>query len=189
MAEGRLPNLRLNREYALMAKDRQLPKTDREFIRTNLSNAQWLIDAINQRRRARVVDMTAEMLGRPWPGAKIAVLGAAFKPESDDIRDSPALNVAGRLHLFGAHVTVHDPQAMPNAQRSWPTLHYSGSVLEACAGAHVVLVHTEWQHFREIDPEVLGRVVATRAIVDGRNCLDPQVWRDAGWGYRALGRP
>ena len=147
------------------------------------------VDAINQRRRARLVDMTAETLDRPWPGAKIAVLGAAFKPESDDIRDSPALNVAGRLHLFGAHVTVHDPQAMANARRSWPTLHYADSVFEACAGAHVVLVLTEWQQFREVDPEVLGRVVATRAVVDGRNCLDPDTWRAAGWVYRALGRP
>ncbi|HEX5772323.1 MAG TPA: UDP binding domain-containing protein, partial [Nocardioidaceae bacterium] len=116
-------------------------------------------------------------------------LGAAFKPESDDIRDSPALNVAGRLHLFGAHVTVHDPQAMHNARRSWPTLCYAESAIEACAGAHVVLLLTEWQQFREIDPEVLGEVVATRSIVDGRNCLDPQTWRAAGWRYRALGRP
>jgi UDPglucose 6-dehydrogenase len=147
------------------------------------------VDAINQRRRARVVDMAHEVLDRPWPGAKIAVLGAAFKPDSDDIRDSPALNVAGRLHLFGAHVTVHDPQAMPNARRSWPTLSYAESVFEACAGAHLVLVLTEWQQFREVDPARLASVVATPAIVDGRNCLDPAAWRGAGWLYRALGRP
>ena len=147
------------------------------------------VDAINQRRRARVVDMAQEVLDRPWAGAKIAVLGAAFKPESDDIRDSPALNVAGRLHLFGAHVTVHDPQAMANARRSWPTLHYAESVLEACSGAHLVLVLTEWDQFREVDPDRLGEVVATRAVVDGRNCLDPVRWRAAGWAYRALGRP
>jgi UDPglucose 6-dehydrogenase len=147
------------------------------------------VDAINQRRRARVVDMAHEVLDRPWPGAKIAVLGAAFKPDSDDIRDSPALNVAGRLHLFGAHVTVHDPQAMPNARRSWPTLSYAESVFEACAGAHLVLVLTEWQQFREVDPARLAMVVATPAVVDGRNCLDPVAWRTAGWSYRALGRP
>ena len=147
------------------------------------------VDAINQRRRARVVDMAHEVLDRPWPGAKIAVLGAAFKPDSDDIRDSPALNVAGRLHLFGAHVTVHDPQAMPNARRSWPTLSYAESVFEACAGAHLVLVLTEWEQFREIDPVRLAAVVATPAVVDGRNCLDPAAWRTAGWSYRALGRP
>jgi len=147
------------------------------------------VDAINQRRRARLVDMAGELVDRPWPGAKVAVLGAAFKPESDDIRDSPALNVAGRLHLFGAHVSVHDPQAMDNARRAWPTLHYAESVLEACRGAHVVLVLTEWQQFREVDPDVLAAVVAVPAIVDGRNCLDPVVWRAAGWTYRALGRP
>jgi UDPglucose 6-dehydrogenase len=147
------------------------------------------VDAINQRRRARLVDMAQEELNRPWPGAKIAVLGAAFKPDSDDIRDSPALNVAGRLHLFGAHVTVYDPQAMENARRSWPTLSYAESVFEACAGAHLVLVLTEWEQFREVDPVRLGQVVATPAVVDGRNCLDPGTWRAAGWSYRALGRP
>lgn len=147
------------------------------------------VDAINQRRRARVVDMAAELVGRPWAGARVAVLGAAFKPESDDIRDSPALNVAGRLHLFGAHVKVHDPRAMDKARMSWPTLSYADSVFDACQGAHVVLLLTEWQQFREIDPVRLAEVVASPAIVDGRNCLDPAVWRAAGWTYRALGRP
>jgi UDPglucose 6-dehydrogenase len=147
------------------------------------------VDAINQRRRARVVDMAAELLDRPWPGARVAVLGAAFKPDSDDIRDSPALNVAGRLHLLGAHVTVHDPQAMHNARRLWPTLSYAESVLEACRGAHAVLVLTEWTQFRELDPTALDDVVATRNVVDGRNCLDAGRWRAAGWTYRALGRP
>jgi UDPglucose 6-dehydrogenase len=147
------------------------------------------VDAINQRRRARLVDMTSEVLDRPWPGARVAVLGAAFKPESDDIRDSPALNVAGRIHLFGAHVKVHDPQAMDNARRSWPTLSYASSAIEACTGAHVVLVLTEWQQYRDIDPALLREVVAEPAIVDGRNCLDPATWRAAGWRYRALGRP
>jgi UDPglucose 6-dehydrogenase len=147
------------------------------------------VDAINQRRRARVVDMAAELVGRPWAGAKVAVLGAAFKPESDDIRDSPALNVAGRLHLFGAHVTVHDPRAMDKARLSWPTLHYADTVVDACRGAHVVMLLTEWQQFRDLDPAVLGEVVASRAVVDGRNCLDPDRWRSAGWTYRALGRP
>ncbi len=147
------------------------------------------VDAINQRRRQRVVDMAGELIDRPWPGSRVAVLGAAFKPESDDIRDSPALNVAGRLHLFGAHVTVHDPRAMDNARRTWPTLAYADSVHEACAGAHVVLVLTEWAQFREVNPESLDQIVAQKAVVDGRNCLDPLVWRAAGWTYRALGRP
>jgi UDPglucose 6-dehydrogenase len=147
------------------------------------------VDAINQRRRQRVVDIAGELLGRPWAGSRLAVLGAAFKPESDDIRDSPALNVAGRLHLYGAHVTVHDPQAMDNARRLWPTLAYADTVREACLGAHVVLVLTEWRQFREVDPSALEDVVAQKAIVDGRNCLDPLAWRAAGWTYRGLGRP
>jgi UDPglucose 6-dehydrogenase len=147
------------------------------------------VDAINQRRRQRVVDLAAELLDRPWPGSRIAVLGAAFKPDSDDIRDSPALNVAGRLHLHGAHVTVHDPQAMQNAHRSWPTLAYAGSVDEACRGAHVTLVLTEWPQFRQMDPTSISDVVAERRVVDARNCLDPVAWREAGWTYRALGRP
>jgi UDPglucose 6-dehydrogenase len=147
------------------------------------------VDAINQRRRSRVVDVAAELVDRPWPVANVAVLGAAFKPDSDDIRDSPALNVAGRISLFGAHVTVHDPQAIPNARKLWPTLHYADSVMEACRGAHVVLVLTEWAQFREIDPTVLSEVVASPAVVDGRNCLDREAWREAGWTYRALGRP
>ena len=97
--------------------------------------------------------------------------------------------MAGRLHLFGAHVRVHDPQAMTNARRSWPTLRYAESVMEACDGAHLVMVLTEWQQFRELDPVALAGVVDVPAIVDGRNCLDPEVWRAAGWNYRALGRP
>ena len=148
------------------------------------------VDVINQRRRQRVVDMTKELLGdRPWAGSRVAVLGAAFKPESDDVRDSPALNVAGRLHLFGAHVCVYDPRATDNSRVRWPTLSYADSVANACAGAHVVLVLTEWPEFRELEPGDVADVVAGRAILDGRNCLDPARWRGAGWTYRAMGRP
>jgi UDPglucose 6-dehydrogenase len=148
------------------------------------------VDVINQRRRQRVVDMARELLdGRPWPGSRVAVLGASFKPDSDDVRDSPALNVAGRLHLFGAHVSVYDPRAGDRSRALWPTLTYADSVRSACAGAHVVLVLTEWAEFRELAPEDLDPVVGARAIVDGRNCLDPQRWRAAGWVYRGMGRP
>jgi UDPglucose 6-dehydrogenase len=115
------------------------------------------------------------------------VLGAAFKPNSDDVRDSPALTVAGQLHLQGATVTVHDPKAMDNARQIFPTLTYAESTIEACRDANVVLHLTEWPEFREIDPIVLGRVVATRNVVDGRNCLDGDAWRAAGWTYRSLG--
>ncbi|RKN08774.1 UDP-glucose dehydrogenase family protein [Streptomyces radicis] len=147
------------------------------------------IDSINMRRRVYMVDLTRETLGGSLLGKRVAVLGAAFKPDSDDVRDSPALNIAGQLHLQGAEVTVHDPKAMENARRVFPTLRYADSPTEAAQGAHAVLHLTEWREFRELDPAALGEVVGERHILDGRNTLDPALWRKAGWTYRALGRP
>jgi UDPglucose 6-dehydrogenase len=147
------------------------------------------VDAINMRRRDRVVDMARALAGGTFMGMNVAVLGAAFKPNSDDIRDSPALNVAARILLHGGQVFVYDPQAMGNARTMFPQLEYRDSAVEAATGAHLVLHLTEWQEFREMDPAVLSDVVAERKIVDGRNALDPEVWRAAGWTYRALGRP
>ena len=147
------------------------------------------VDAINLRRRARVVDLASELVGGSFGGMKVGVLGAAFKPLSDDIRDSPALDVATSIQRRGAAVTVYDPEAMENARRLYPELGYRSSATEACAGVDLVLHLTEWQEFREIDPAELGRTVAGRNIVDGRNVLDPAAWRSAGWTYRALGRP
>jgi UDPglucose 6-dehydrogenase len=147
------------------------------------------VDAINQRRRTRTVDLAREALGGTFVGRTVAVLGAAFKPDSDDVRDSPALDVAVSIHERGAHVRVHDPQAMANAQARYPLLTYSPDVESACAGADVVLHLTEWAEYRALDPEALASVVAGRRLVDGRNVLDPAVWRKAGWTYRALGRP
>jgi UDPglucose 6-dehydrogenase len=117
------------------------------------------------------------------------MLGAAFKPNSDDIRDSPALDVATRIHNAGATVVVYDPAALDNARRKYPDLSYADSAVEAATGADVVLHLTEWSEFREMDPDLLGSVVNTKNIVDGRNALDPNRWRSAGWHYRALGRP
>jgi UDPglucose 6-dehydrogenase len=147
------------------------------------------VDAINMRRRGQVVDRARAECGGEFLGKRVGVLGAAFKPNSDDVRDSPALNVAGQIQLQGAEVTVYDPRAVDNARRKFPTLDYVGSAVEACEGAHLVLHLTEWQEFREMDPRVLDAVVAERRIIDARNALDPQRWRDAGWTYRALGRP
>jgi UDPglucose 6-dehydrogenase len=147
------------------------------------------VDAINLRRRARMVDLARELLDDTVIGRRIGVLGAAFKPNSDDIRDSPALDVASRLRTAGAHVTVYDPAAMPNARVRYPDLSYAASTLAAVAGADLVLLLTEWLEFREVDPDALADVVAARNIVDGRNALDPETWRAAGWTYRALGRP
>jgi UDPglucose 6-dehydrogenase len=136
------------------------------------------VDSINMRRRSRMVDLAREVCGGSLLGKRIAVLGLAFKPNSDDVRDSPALTV-----------TATDPQAVPNASRRFPDLSYTASVEEAVQNADAVLVLTEWEQYRGLDPKALGELVARPAIVDGRNCLDPAAWRDAGWTYRALGRP
>jgi UDPglucose 6-dehydrogenase len=147
------------------------------------------VDAINKRRRARTVDLGRELLDGSLAGARVAVWGAAFKPNSDDIRDSPALDVAANFQRDGAQVVVYDPAAMDNARRDYPELKYAESALAAAAGADLVLLLTEWAEFREMSPDALGEVVAARRIVDGRNALDPAQWRAAGWTYRALGRP
>ncbi|MCD0481537.1 UDP-glucose/GDP-mannose dehydrogenase family protein [Streptacidiphilus sp. ASG 303] len=147
------------------------------------------VDAINQRRRARTVDLVRELAGGSLDGVRIAALGATFKPNSDDIRDAPALDVAAALQRAGAEVRVFDPAGMDNARRSYPQLVYGESALDVAAGADVVALLTEWTEFREIDPEAMGAVVAGRRIVDGRHALDPARWRAAGWEYRALGRP
>ncbi|NBE98312.1 UDP-glucose/GDP-mannose dehydrogenase family protein [Nonomuraea sp. KC401] len=147
------------------------------------------VDDINMRRRARMVDLARELAGGSFHGCTVGVLGAAFKPNSDDIRDSPALNVAVTIGHQGGRVTIYDPIALDNARKAHPELNYGDSAVEAVRGAHVVLLLTEWQEFLELDPEQLGAVVATRRIVDGRNCLDSELWRAAGWHYRALGRP
>jgi UDPglucose 6-dehydrogenase len=146
------------------------------------------VDAINLRRRARTVDLVREMAGGELGGARIAALGAAFKPNSDDIRDAPALDVARMLHEAGAIVSVYDPIAMDNARSKYPDLTYGDSVMDAALDADVVVLLTEWSQFRTIDPEALGSVVRRRRIVDGRHALSAEAWRDAGWQYRALGR-
>ncbi|NGO40956.1 UDP-glucose dehydrogenase family protein [Streptomyces ureilyticus] len=148
------------------------------------------IDSINMRQRGQMVELTRQALGGgSFLGKRVAVLGATFKPDSDDVRDSPALNVAGQIHLQGGQVTVYDPKGMENARRLFPTLGYADSAIEAVRGADVVLHLTEWREFRELDPAVLGGAVSRRLVLDGRNALDPAVWRAAGWTYRAMGRP
>ncbi|MFH8288941.1 UDP-glucose dehydrogenase family protein [Streptomyces sp. NPDC018059] len=148
------------------------------------------IDSINMRRRGQMVEMAREALGGgSFLGKRVAVLGATFKPDSDDVRDSPALNVAGQIHLQGGQVTVYDPKGMVNARRLFPTLGYADSAMDAVRGADVVLHLTEWREFRELDPAALASVATTPVVLDGRNALDPQAWRAAGWTYRAMGRP
>jgi UDPglucose 6-dehydrogenase len=172
-----------------------LPKDIRAFMARagELGASQALtflreVDSINMRRRTRMMELTRETVGGSLIGARVAVLGAAFKPESDDVRDSPALNIAGQIQLQGASVTVYDPKAMENSRQLFPTLGYATSALEACRGADVTLVLTEWREFRELEPADLDREVRQRNIIDGRNCLDREKWRTAGWTYRGVGR-
>jgi UDPglucose 6-dehydrogenase len=154
------------------------------------------VDLINLRRRGRVLTLAAELLGRPsgpagpdLAGTTIAALGAAFKPNSDDVRDAPSLAAAAALAAAGAHVRVYDPQGMANARRAQPALEYAPSLAAAVTEVSLVCVLTEWAEFRNADPIALGELVAERRVIDGRNCLDPAQWAGAGWTYRGMGRP
>jgi len=147
------------------------------------------VDQINLRRRSHTVDLARKELGGELRGKKICMFGATFKPDSDDVRDSPALDVAVALANAGATVVVHDPKGTVNAERVYPTLTYSTDAMQAAVGAELIIHATEWMEYREIDPEELAKVVAQKNIIDARNKLDVPTWRAAGWNIRALGRP
>lgn len=147
------------------------------------------VDSINMRRRVRMVDLAREVCGGSIVGRRIAVLGSAFKPDSDDVRDSPALSVAAQMQLQGAHVLVTDPRAIDNARKKWPDLDFALTVEDAVTDSEAVLLLTEWPEYVALDPVALKEHVGIPRIIDGRNCLDPVAWREAGWTYRALGRP
>jgi UDPglucose 6-dehydrogenase len=147
------------------------------------------VDQINLRRRSHTVDLARKTLGGSFTGMNVTVLGAAFKPNSDDVRDSPALDVAVAMNNAGAAVVVHDPKGLANAARVYPTLRYEDDVMAALVGADLVVHATEWMLYRELDPAAVGAVVRQRHVIDARNTLDPALWRAAGWTYRALGRP
>jgi UDPglucose 6-dehydrogenase len=147
------------------------------------------VDAINLRRRQRVVDLAVEALGGQVNGKKIAVLGLAFKPHSDDIRDSPALDVAVQLKGRGANVVATDPEAIHTASRVHPQLTYEADPAAALQDADLVVLVTEWDEFRHMDPSWALPLVKNPTIIDGRNTLEPVAWREAGWTYIGLGRP
>lgn len=147
------------------------------------------VDSINLRRRARMVELAREVCGGSIRGLHVAVLGAAFKPNSDDVRDSPALDVAAAMQDGGAKVVVTDPQALHTAAKVRPDLIYVKTAEEAADGADVVLLLTEWDEYRSLDPALFGSSMKDRRMLDGRNVLIPAEWRAAGWTYRALGRP
>ncbi|WP_200936690.1 UDP-glucose/GDP-mannose dehydrogenase family protein [Frigoribacterium sp. Leaf186] len=147
------------------------------------------VDATNDRRRQRVLDLAAARFDGDLVGRRVTVLGAAFKPDSDDVRDSPALHVARGLHDLGAVVTVHDPAAVDNARRVAPQLGYADDLGDAVAGAELLVLLTEWRQYREADPRLLASLVEDAVVVDGRNALDTTLWTAAGWTVHALGRP
>ena len=166
---------------AFMARAEELgAKQALEFLRE--------IDAINLRARQRVIDVVRGELSEDLTKYKIAVLGATFKPDSDDVRDSPALDIAAQLHAAGAEIVVHDPQGIEPARKRFPTLKYEEVVNDAVKDADLILHLTEWKEYRQIDPAALGSLVKSKIIIDGRNMLDRTMWRNAGWKFHALGR-
>ena len=168
---------------------RAFAATARQLGVTSIASLLDEVDAVNQRRRASMARLATELVGGSVAGRAIGVWGCSFKPNSDDIRDSPALEVAATLHCQGARVTVYDPAAMERARQIHPELDYARSMHEAAVDADALLLLTEWPEFSRADPAEMASVVARCNIADGRNVLDPNHWREAGWQYRALGRP
>jgi len=146
------------------------------------------IDAINLRARQRIIELVRKDLADDLRGKKVAILGAAFKPDSDDVRDSPALDIAAQIQAAGAVVTVHDPKAIANAQKRFPALSFADDVNATLKDAEIVLHLTEWKIYREIDPVKVKSIVKNPIVIDGRNALDRDLWQSAGWKFRALGR-
>ena len=146
------------------------------------------IDSINLRARQRIIELVRKDLSDDLSGKKIAILGAAFKPDSDDVRDSPALDIAAQIQAAGAVVTVHDPKAIANAQKRFPAVNFAATVEDALKDAELVLHLTEWKIYRELDPVKMKTLVKSAIMIDGRNALDREAWRAAGWHFRALGR-
>jgi len=166
---------------AFMARAEELgAKQALEFLRE--------IDAINLRARQRVIDVVRADLSDDLTQYKVAVLGATFKPDSDDVRDSPALDIAAQLHAAGAHVTVHDPKGIEPARKRFPNLTYAESIEECVKDADVIMHLTEWRQYRELDPDSIAHLVKSKFVIDGRNMLDRDKWRAAGWRFHALGR-
>jgi UDPglucose 6-dehydrogenase len=166
---------------AFMARAQELGANQAlEFLRE--------IDAINIRARQRVIDVVRADLSEDLTQYKIAVLGATFKPDSDDVRDSPALDIAAQLQAAGATIVVHDPKGIEPARKRFPNLDYQEKVVDAVKGADAILHLTEWKEYRELDPSVIGQLVKGKFIIDGRNALDRNKWRAAGWRFHALGR-
>ena len=166
---------------AFMARSEELGAQQAlEFLRE--------IDSINMRARQRMIDLVRKDLSEDLSGKKVAVLGAAFKPDSDDVRDSPALDIAVQIHAAGANVVVHDPKATQPASKRFPALTFTEDIEECLRDAEIVLHLTEWKIYRELDPAAMKKLVKNPILIDGRNMLDRSEWQKAGWHVRALGR-
>ncbi len=166
---------------AFMARADELGATPAlEFLRE--------IDSINLRARSRVIELVRKDLADDLKGKRVAVLGAAFKPDSDDVRDSPALDISVQIQAAGATVVIHDPKAMKNAEKRFPVLNFANSIEDCLKDADIVLHLTEWKIYREINPVAVKSLVKNAVIIDGRNSLDREAWQAAGWKFRALGR-
>jgi UDPglucose 6-dehydrogenase len=146
------------------------------------------VDSINMRRREHAVDLATSMAGGRLVGLKVTVLGLTFKPDSDDVRDSPALDIAGRLWGRGANVVATDPAGAAAVRSLRPDLQIVDTADEALEGADLVMLLTAWKDYLAIDPAHAKSLVATPRIIDGRNVLDARAWADAGWDYRGMGR-
>jgi UDPglucose 6-dehydrogenase len=171
-----------------------LPKDIRGFIARadelgveSIGNLLNVVDQINLDRRERVVHLAHRELG-DVKGKTIVVLGAAFKPDTDDIRDSPAIDIASMLTVQGANVLVHDPISLPGVREHYPALTTEDDLTVALTGADLVILATEWRDYRELDPAVIGQLVGTKTLIDGRNYLDVDAYKNAGWRVIALGR-
>ena len=147
------------------------------------------VDHINLRQRHRVVQKVKEILGADASGAKVSILGLAFKPHSDDVRDSPALDVAVALMEAGADVVAYDPEARETARKKVPGLNIAESLNQALLGADVVVILTEWPEFKNLQPEDVADLVAHKRIIDARNVLDLSHWRKAGFIAQGMGKP
>lgn len=172
-----------------------LPKDIRAFMNRAQELDAWdavallrQVETINSHQREKVVELARRLAGGSLAGARIAALGAAFKPNTDDVRDSPALDVAGRLHAAGAEIRLYDPQALDKARAVYPDLSYAESIMDACHDADLTLLLTEWHEFLALDPAIVGRIVSTRQMIDARNALDLEKWRASGWSCYGLGR-
>ena len=167
-----------------------LPKDIRAFMARAKQAVEFLkeIDAINLRARQRIIELVRKDLSENLQGKKVAILGAAFKPDSDDVRDSPALDIAAQIQAAGAVVIVHDPKAIANAQKRFPALQFAQDINSTFKDAEIVLHLTEWKIYREINPVEVKSLVKSAIMIDGRNALDRELWQSAGWKFRALGR-